>query len=102
MHKTGTVFDFAIVSPDARSSGYRMRNIGSICSGIPADSDKIMLKVRIEYFALLLLLYLKGSLRGIHLKISNFACDLLLNWFPSHPNSKIYWLKGQTLKIKLF
>ncbi|KAM7533534.1 hypothetical protein Aperf_G00000125204 [Anoplocephala perfoliata] len=43
-HKTGTVFDFAIVSPDPRSNGYRMRNIGSICSGIPADSDKIMLK----------------------------------------------------------
>ncbi|VDL60086.1 unnamed protein product [Hymenolepis diminuta] len=42
--KAGTVFEFAIVSPDPDKPFYRMRNIGSICSGFPADSDKIMLK----------------------------------------------------------
>nr|CDS30485.1 histone deacetylase complex subunit sap18 [Hymenolepis microstoma] len=42
--KSGTVFEFAIVSPDPDKPFYRMRNIGSICSGSPADSDKIMLK----------------------------------------------------------
>ena len=44
-HRKGTVFDFAIVSPDTRSPGYRMRDIGSVCSGFPSDFDKIMLKV---------------------------------------------------------
>ncbi|KAM3184123.1 hypothetical protein ACTXT7_009018 [Hymenolepis weldensis] len=42
--KAGTVFEFATVSPDPDKPFYRMRNIGSICSGFPADSDKIMLK----------------------------------------------------------
>ncbi|KAH9277678.1 Histone deacetylase complex subunit SAP18 [Echinococcus granulosus] len=42
--KRGTIFDFAIVSPDPRSPGYKMRDIGSVCSGFPSDSDKIMLK----------------------------------------------------------
>lgn len=44
-HRRGTVFNFAIVSPDTRSPGYRMRDIGSVCSGFPSDFDKIMLKV---------------------------------------------------------
>ncbi len=43
--RRGTTFDFSIVSPDPHSPGYRMRDVGSVCSGFPADSDKIMLKV---------------------------------------------------------
>ncbi|EUB60018.1 Histone deacetylase complex subunit SAP18 [Echinococcus granulosus] len=30
--KRGTIFDFAIVSPDPRSPGYKMRDIGSDCA----------------------------------------------------------------------
>nr|VZI25585.1 unnamed protein product [Spirometra erinaceieuropaei] len=42
--RRGTVFDFAIVSPDLRSPAYRMRDIGSVRSGFVSDADKIMLK----------------------------------------------------------
>lgn len=53
--KAGTVFEFAVVAPDPNKPVYRMRNIGSICSGFPADSDKIMLKVSYPSFMLIYL-----------------------------------------------
>lgn len=43
--RPGTSFDFSIVAPDAHSPGYRMRDIGCVCSGAPSDTDKIMIKV---------------------------------------------------------
>ncbi|CAL8069105.1 unnamed protein product [Calicophoron daubneyi] len=42
--KRGTVFDFALVSPDYRSPVYRMRELGAVCAGSPSDTDRIMLK----------------------------------------------------------
>ncbi|KAF8571130.1 hypothetical protein P879_01641 [Paragonimus westermani] len=42
--KRGTVFDFALVSPDLRSPVYRMRELGVVCAGSPSDADRIMLK----------------------------------------------------------
>ncbi|CAL1261251.1 unnamed protein product [Larinioides sclopetarius] len=35
-----TYFDFALVFPDTRSSGYRMRDIGSTCSGQKGPDDE--------------------------------------------------------------
>ncbi|CAH8638246.1 unnamed protein product [Dicrocoelium dendriticum] len=43
--KRGTLFDFALVSPDLRVPVYRMRELGEVCSGSPSDTDRIMLKV---------------------------------------------------------
>ncbi|VDP87950.1 unnamed protein product [Echinostoma caproni] len=42
--RRGTIFDFALVSPDVRSPSYRMRELGAVCSGFPSDTDRIMLK----------------------------------------------------------
>lgn len=39
----GTFFDFAIVFPDTRSSGYRIREIGSTCSGRKGQDDTVTL-----------------------------------------------------------
>lgn len=37
--RKGTFFDFALVFPDVRTSGYRMRDIGSTCSGQKGTDD---------------------------------------------------------------
>lgn len=37
--RKGTHFDFALVFPDQRSPGYRMRDIGSTCAGIKSSDD---------------------------------------------------------------
>ncbi|TNN05899.1 Histone deacetylase complex subunit SAP18 [Schistosoma japonicum] len=42
--RKGTLFDFALVFPDHRSPVYRMRELGTVCSGSPSDTDRIMLK----------------------------------------------------------
>ncbi|CAH8611174.1 unnamed protein product [Schistosoma rodhaini] len=42
--RRGTLFDFALVFPDHRSPVYRMRELGTVCSGSPSDTDRIMLK----------------------------------------------------------
>ncbi|CAH8568525.1 unnamed protein product [Heterobilharzia americana] len=42
--RRGTLFDFALVFPDHRSPTYRMRELGTVCSGSPSDTDRIMLK----------------------------------------------------------
>ncbi|CAH8860502.1 unnamed protein product [Trichobilharzia szidati] len=42
--RKGTLFDFALVFPDHRSPMYRMRELGTVCSGCPSDTDRIMLK----------------------------------------------------------
>lgn len=39
----GTFFDFAIVFPDSRSFGYRLREIGSTCSGRKGQDDTVTL-----------------------------------------------------------
>jgi histone deacetylase complex subunit SAP18 len=39
----GTFFDFAIVYPDPRSSVYRIREIGSTCSGRKGVDDAVTL-----------------------------------------------------------
>jgi len=39
----GTFFDFAIVYPDSRSFGYRLREIGSTCSGRKGQDDTVSL-----------------------------------------------------------
>ncbi|VEL31802.1 unnamed protein product, partial [Protopolystoma xenopodis] len=42
--RKGTIFDFAVVTPDSRAPVYRLKNIGSVCAGVPSDADRIMLK----------------------------------------------------------
>uniref|UniRef100_T1KN61 18 kDa Sin3-associated polypeptide n=1 Tax=Tetranychus urticae TaxID=32264 RepID=T1KN61_TETUR len=37
--RKGTYFDFALVFPDLRTPGYRMRDIGSTCSGQKGVDD---------------------------------------------------------------
>jgi len=37
--RKGTYFDFALVFPDVRTPGYRMRDIGSTCSGQKSTDD---------------------------------------------------------------
>ena len=39
----GTFFDFAIIFPDSRSPSYRMREIGSTCSGRKGQDDTVTL-----------------------------------------------------------
>lgn len=39
----GTFFDFAIVFPDPRNFGYRIREIGSTCSGRKGQDDAVTL-----------------------------------------------------------
>ena len=41
--KKGTYFDFAIVFPDARSPVYRLREIGSVCTGRRGADDSVSL-----------------------------------------------------------
>ncbi|KAJ8882667.1 hypothetical protein PR048_014479 [Dryococelus australis] len=45
--RKGTYFDFSLVSPDMRSPSYRMREIGSTCSGQKgADDGKTLAQCR--------------------------------------------------------
>lgn len=37
--RKGTYFDFALVFPDARGPGYRMRDIGTTCAGQKGSDD---------------------------------------------------------------
>jgi len=37
--RKGTYFDFSLVFPDMRSPGYRMREIGTTCSGQRGSDD---------------------------------------------------------------
>lgn len=37
--RKGTYFDFALVFPDARGPGYRMRDIGTTCAGQKGTDD---------------------------------------------------------------
>lgn len=37
--RRGTYFDFAIVYPDPRSAVYRLREIGTVCSGVRGPDD---------------------------------------------------------------
>lgn len=41
--KKGTFFDFAIVTADVRTPGYRMRDIGSTCTGRKGVDDSVTL-----------------------------------------------------------
>ena len=42
--RRGTYFDFAIVYPDPRSAVYRLREIGSVCSGARGPDDHASLQ----------------------------------------------------------
>jgi len=43
----GTYFDFSLVTPELRNSGYHMREIGVICSGQKdADDNKALVQRR--------------------------------------------------------
>lgn len=43
----GTYFDFSLVTPELRNSGYRMREIGVTCSGQKgADDNKTLAQAR--------------------------------------------------------
>lgn len=45
--KKGTYFDFSLVTPEMRNSGYRMREIGVTCSGQRgADDNKTLAQAR--------------------------------------------------------
>lgn len=47
--RKGTYFDFALVFPDARGPGYRMRDIGTTCSGQKgADDNKSLAACRFK------------------------------------------------------
>lgn len=47
--RKGTFFDFALVFPDVRGPGYRMRDIGSTCSGQKgADDSKSLSQSRFQ------------------------------------------------------
>lgn len=65
----GTYFDFSLVTPELRNSGYRMREIGVTCSGQKgADDNKTLAQARyIKYFFLI-----KISSRLISFEIKNF------------------------------
>ncbi|XP_070569145.1 histone deacetylase complex subunit SAP18-like [Ptychodera flava] len=41
--RRGTLFDFAVVYPDLRRPGYRMREIGTTCSGKKGTDDAVTL-----------------------------------------------------------
>ena len=41
--KDGTFFDFAIIYPDSRTTRYRLREIGSTCSGRKGAQDDVTL-----------------------------------------------------------
>ncbi|XP_077977157.1 histone deacetylase complex subunit SAP18-like [Glandiceps talaboti] len=41
--RRGTLFDFAAVYPDPRRNGYRMREIGTTCSGKKGTDDNVTL-----------------------------------------------------------
>lgn len=44
----GTYFDFSLVAPELRNSGYRMREIGVTCSGQKgADDNKTLAQARL-------------------------------------------------------
>lgn len=43
--RKGTYFDFALVFPDIRGPGYRMRDIGTTCSGQRGTDDNKTLSV---------------------------------------------------------
>lgn len=44
----GTYFDFSLVTPELRNSGYRMREIGVTCSGQKgADDNKTLAQARL-------------------------------------------------------
>lgn len=51
----GTYFDFSLVTPELRNSGYRMREIGVTCSGQKgADDNKTLAQARYtKYFFLI-------------------------------------------------
>lgn len=42
--RKGTFFDFAIVYPDPRSQQYRLREIGTTCSGHRGQDDSVSLE----------------------------------------------------------
>lgn len=44
--RKGTIFDFAVVYPDARSPAYRMRDIGTTCSGHKGADDTASLQTK--------------------------------------------------------
>ena len=44
--KKGTYFDFAIIRPDPRTPTYKMREIGSTCSGRKGADDNVTLASR--------------------------------------------------------
>ncbi len=47
--RKGTYFDFALVYPDPRSAVYRMRDIGSTCSGVKGvDDNKTLSECRFQ------------------------------------------------------
>lgn len=47
--RKGTFFDFALVYPDIRTPGYRMRDIGSTCSGQKGvDDSKTLSQARFQ------------------------------------------------------
>lgn len=49
----GTYFDFSLVTPELRNSGYRMREIGVTCSGQKgADDNKTLAQARYAYFVI--------------------------------------------------
>ena len=44
--RKGTFFDFSIVYPDSRSPTYRMREIGTTCSGHRGADDTVSLQAK--------------------------------------------------------
>ena len=44
--RKGTFFDFSIVYPDSRSPTYRMREIGTTCSGHRGADDAVSLATK--------------------------------------------------------
>jgi len=47
--RRGTYFDFALVFPDSRNPSYRMRDIGSTCSGVKGvDDSKTLSQCRFQ------------------------------------------------------
>ena len=44
--RKGTFFDFAIVYPDPRSPTYRLREIGTTCSGRKSADDSVTLALK--------------------------------------------------------
>lgn len=73
----GTYFDFSLVTPELRNSGYRMREIGVTCSGQKgADDNKTLAQAR--YVNLFFLIKVNARLKILIFNILIIGLQLVI------------------------